>query len=155
MADDPDTDLPEAIDRLLREAMASHAADPARADFLLAYACSQCADPLPVYRVLYKFYNGRRRFEQAGAYAGRALAEAARRGGLPAAPMDWTRQHLARVEPMLASQVLLALKALAFIGLRIGDEAEAVGYLDTLRRLDPEDGSGASVVSALAESVRS
>jgi len=83
-----------------------------------------------------------------------AMAEAARRCGL-AGPQDtWTRADLVAVDPLLAGQLPLALKALAFIALRGGDQAGASGPLDALRRLDPEDGSGASVVTALAESVR-
>ncbi|MFA5082150.1 MAG: hypothetical protein WC474_06365 [Hydrogenophilaceae bacterium] len=142
-----------AAERLLREAMAEYPRDPVRADFLLDYACSQAADPLPFFRVLYKFHNRRRQFDRARDFADRALAEAARRGGLPAESAAWTRQHLGCLDPLLASQVLLALKALAFIALRRGEAPASTGYLDVLRRLDPEDGSGVSVVAALAESV--
>lgn len=35
--------------------MAEYAQGPARGDFLIQYACSQAADPLPFYRVIYKF----------------------------------------------------------------------------------------------------
>ncbi len=141
----------EAVDASLREAMAGYSADPAKADLLLQVACTQAADPLPLYRVLYKFYNRMRRFDVARDYASRALAEAARQGGLAQDPAGWTRAHLAGTDPLIASQALLALKALAFIALRSGDEAGARPCLAKLAALDPEDGSGVSVVQALME----
>ena len=106
--------------------------------------------PLPLLRVLYKFYNRQRRFDQAGEHAQRALAEAARQASLPADYRAWTHAHLRDADPLIASQALLAMKALAFISLRGGEETNAADYLASLRQLDPEDGSGASVVQALA-----
>lgn len=147
-------DLPEALAQLVRDAMAAYPADPARGDFLLDYACTQAADPLPLYRVLYKFHNRQRQFGHAREFAARALAEAARRADLSGPPSRWTRADLARLDPLLASHLLLSLKALSFIALRNGDAAGAADTLDALRRLDPEDGSGGSVVSALAQECR-
>jgi hypothetical protein len=140
--------------RLLEEAMADYPADPARGDFLLDYACTQAADPLPFYRVLYKFHNRRRQFGHAREFAARALAEAARQAGLPGQPARWTRAELTGLDPQLASHLLLSLKALSFIALRSGDAAGAAETLAALRRLDPEDGSGGSVVEALARECR-
>jgi hypothetical protein len=133
--------------------MAGYAADPERGDFLIHYACTQAADPLPLYRVVYKFYNRQRRFDLAGAFASRALEAAALRCGLPAHPGQWNRQMLAAIDPDLVSQMLLALKAQAFVALRQGTPEDARLSLDWLAALDPEDGSGASVVSALADSL--
>jgi tetratricopeptide (TPR) repeat protein len=146
--------LDPAVDKLVGDAMATYRQDPDRADLLFNVACTQLADPLPLYRVLYKFYNRQRRFDHAHDFAGRALAEAARQSGLPEAPRNWMPEMLAAADPLLASQCLLALKALSFISLRRGDEAGSLAHLETLLRLDPEDGSGVSVVAALAESVR-
>jgi len=143
----------EAVDRLVDDAMATYRHDPERADLLFNVACTQLADPLPLYRVLYKFYNRQRRFDHAYEFASRALAEAGRQCGLPQDPLTWSPEALAAAEPLLASQCLLALKALSFITLRRGDDAGSLNHLETLLRLDPEDGSGASVVAALAESV--
>jgi hypothetical protein len=133
--------------------MAGYAADPAKADLLLQVACAQAPDPLPLYRVLYKFYNRQRRFELARDYAARALAEAARQAGLPENCADWTPAQLAEAAPAIVSQALLALKALAFISLRNGDQAAARPWLEKLGQLDAEDGSGASVVQALAAAI--
>ena len=146
--------LPDPLSALIQEAMAGYAADPARGDFLLDYACTQATDPLPLYRVLYKFHNRQRQFGHARDFAARALAEAIRQAGLCGTPETWTAIDLAGLDPLLASQILLALKAQAFLALRADDEAGAAAPLTALRRLDPEDGSGVSVVEALAESVR-
>lgn len=144
-----ETAIPEAV----RAALANYASDPASADLLFQVASVDAADPLPLLRTLYKFYNRQRRFDLARDYATRALAEAARQAGLQRGYAEWTREHLAKADPLVASQALLALKALAFIALRSGDKADAKPCLEKLTELDPEDGSGVSVVQALAESV--
>ncbi|HNF90031.1 MAG TPA: hypothetical protein PLL19_11915 [Thiobacillaceae bacterium] len=142
-----------AADALLARAMAGYRADPVKGDFLLNYACTQAADPLPLYRVVSKFYNRQRRFEQAQDFARKALAEAGRQCGLPDDPETWRRAHLPAWDTALASHALLALKAMAYIALRREDPALAARYLAVLSALDPEDGSGVSVVSAMADSL--
>lgn len=138
---------------LLSQAMTGYRADPVQGDFLLNYACTQAADPLPLYRVVTKFYNRQRRFEQAQDYARKALAEAGRQCGLPDDPESWRREHLPAWDTILASHALLALKAMAFVALRREDTALAARYLAVLTVLDIEDGSGVSVVSAMADSL--
>lgn len=146
--------MDEAAETLLTQAMAEYRADdPARGDFLIHFAATQSANPLHLQRIAYKFYNRQRRFDLAHDFARCALLEAGRQAGLPAAFESWTPRHLAQADPSLASHALLALKALAFINLRAGNQAAARPYLDHLARLDPEDGSGASVVAALLASV--
>ncbi len=147
----PDLNTPDDLPGPVRAALADYAADPARADLILRVACASADDPLPLYRILYKFYNRQRRFDIARDYATSALAEAARRASLPADRATWTADMLDRVDPALASHVLLAMKALAFLSLR-GDRLEdAHPILEMLAELDPGDGSGASVVRALAD----
>jgi hypothetical protein len=142
-----------AADTLLARAMAEYRTDPARGDFLIHFAATQAANPLQLQRIAYKFYNRQRRFDLAHDFARRALLEAGRQAGLPAAFESWTLGHLAQADAGLASHALLALKALAFINLRAGNRDAARPYLDLLARLDPEDGSGGSVVAALLASV--
>jgi hypothetical protein len=139
-------DLPDTV----RAALADYASDPARADLILRVACTDSADPLPLYRVLYKFYNRQRRFEIARDYAMMALSEAAQRARLPADCTTWTTERLSQTDPGLASQALLAIKAQAFLALRCARPEAAQPLLEVLARLDPSDGSGASVVQALA-----
>lgn len=145
--------MDSAAETLLAQAMAEYREDPTRGDFLIHFACAPAADPLPLQRIAYKFFNRQRRFDMAQAFAQRALLEAGRQAGLPASYETWTRAHLAQADGSLSSHALLALKALAFIGLRAGDEAAARPYLDRLAQLDPEDGSGVSVIAALMDSV--
>lgn len=145
--------MPDMAETLLRRAMAEYPKDPTRNDFLIHFACTQALDPLPLYRVLCKFYNRQRRFDMALEFAHRALREAARQGGLPTSPESWTRKRLAEANPDVASHALLALKALAFLELRQGNDYQADRHLAILRQLDPEDGSGVSVVSALARAM--
>ncbi len=140
-------DLPDTV----RAALVDYASDPARADLILRVACADSADPLPLYRVLYKFYNRQRRFEIARDYATFALADAAQRAGLPADCTTWTADRLSQTDPGLASQALLAIKAQAFLALRCARPEAARPLLAALARLDPSDGSGASVVQALAD----
>lgn len=138
---------------LLRQAMADYPEDPTQGDFLIRFACTQAANPLPLQRIAYKFYNRQRRFDLARSFAHDALMEAGRRAGLPNTFAAWTRGDLERSDDELASHVRLALKALAFINLRAGDEHAAKPYLTYLTGLDPEDGSGVSVIAALMDSV--
>lgn len=143
---------PAAAEVLLSEGMACYAQDPVRGDFLIHFACVQSPTTLALLRIAYKFYNRQRRFDLARDLAGRALAEAARQAGMQTDFHGWSRAAWDGHDPLLFSQALLALKALAFLALRDGMEAAARPYLDTLLRLDPEDGSGASVVEALMHS---
>ncbi len=143
----------DAAETLLSQAMADYREDTARGDFLIHCACAQAADPLPLQRIAYKFYNRQRRFDLAQDFAQCALLEAGRQAGLPGDYETWTRGDLLQAEDNLASHALLALKALAFIGLRAGNELASRPYLDRLAQLDPEDGSGVSVIVALMDSV--
>ncbi len=138
-----------AAHALLRQAMLEYPGDPARGDFLIRYAFSQAADPLPLYRIGYKFYNRMRRFKAARDLAAEARLEAARRARLPADPAQWTRKQMEKLDAGLASHLLLALKASAFIALRMNETGHARVWLEQLTRLDPQDGSGASVIEAL------
>jgi hypothetical protein len=146
----PDLNTLDDLPGPVRAALADYSADPARADLTLRVACASADDPLPLYRVLYKFYNRQRRFDIARDYATSALDEAARQARLPADQSSWSAELLGHADPMAVSQALLAIKALAFLSLRLGDEAGASEHLARLGRLDPSDGSGASVVQALA-----
>jgi hypothetical protein len=146
--------LTGAAETLLRQAIADYARDAARADFIIHFACTQALNPLPAYRVIYKFYHRQRRLDLALDFADRALLEAARQCGLPLNPESWNRKRLDAARPDTASQALQALKAMAFLELRRGNDVVAGRHLAILRLLDPEDGTGVSVVSALADSSR-
>lgn len=141
---------PDDLPGPVHDALAGYAADPAGADLVLQVACAKATDPLALHRVLYKFYNRQRRFDIAREHAARALAEASRQGRLPPDIDAWNDDRLDRVDAYTASQIRLALKAIAFLSLRLDDVDTARAHLGHLARLDPADGSGASVVEALA-----
>lgn len=138
-----------AAETLLQQALTTYRNDPLRGDFLIHYACASASDPLPLQRIAYKFYNRQRRFARAYDFAACALGEAARRAGLADDFNTWRRESLLGLDADLSSHILLALKALAFLSLRMGEGHAAHPYLACLARLDPEDGSGASVIEAL------
>ncbi|MDW8323040.1 MAG: hypothetical protein RMK60_02955 [Burkholderiales bacterium] len=147
-------DVPDAVRALIERGMALHAKDPRQADFLLAYALSLAPQALALYRTLYKFYHRQGRADLALDLAVRALQVAAGQAGLPADWRSWTPAALGAAEQAAASQALQALKAQAFLRLRLGDADTAEAILARLRALDPMDGSGVSVVGALLASVQ-
>lgn len=146
--------LPEALQNLVREGMAKHAQDPAGGEFLFNYAISQAPEALPLYRVLYKFSNRRRRFDIGYDFASRGLAVATRQAGLDPDWQSWTAQTMDGIGFHHRSFLLLTLKAMAFIELRRGNPEQTEVVLQALRRLDPGDGIGASVIAALADGVQ-
>lgn len=146
--------LPQALQELVRQGMARHLADPAGGEFIFHYALSQAPEALPLYRVLYKFCNRRRRFDAAYDFATQGLAVAARQAGLSEDWQDWTSAMVSGSDFRLGSHLLLSLKAMAFIELRRGRNDEADRLLERLTRLDSSDGIGASVVAALAAGIQ-
>ena len=146
--------LPQALQALVRQGMARHLADPAGGEFLFHYAISQAPEALPLYRVLYKFCNRRRRFDAAYDFAALGLGAAARQAGLSEDWQDWSSAMVSGADYRLGSHLLLSLKAMAFIELRRGHGDEAERILDRLTGLDPGDGIGASVVAALAAGIQ-
>lgn len=150
----PSAELPAELQGLIEHGMALYAREPQQADFLFAYALSLAPEVPGLYRILYKFYHRQRRDDLARELAQRGLQAAARQAGLPAQWSAWSRAALREAEAGAASQALLALKALAFFSLRAGDTATAEAILARLHELDPDDGSGASVVTALMSGVQ-
>lgn len=144
--------LPEAVNQLLQAAVtASHANQPL-AEKLFRQAQDTDRACLQTYFALYKFYFYQGRLLEAEREVIAALQEAAHQGKFPC---DYHR--LARevgTWNLYASEIglfyLYSLKALAFIKLRLAQDAEARVILSLLRVLDPEDRCGASVIMSLA-----
>ena len=146
--------VPPPADDLLARARAAWRDVPA-ATVLLAQALAIAPDCLPLHYARYKFHSSHGQYALAEAAARAALAEAARQAGLPP---DW-RALAHGVDPAIdwadvqgaAHFYLFTLKALAYLRLRRGDLAEAGAVLDTLARLDPDDGVGAAVTRSLLQ----
>lgn len=118
---------------------------------LLWTAALSAPDNLPVYYLLYKLHTSLGELDHALRAASTGLDRAARAAGLHA---DWNRVNPGDADfsqPGPAHFWLFTLKALAFIRLRSGQPGMARQLLEQLRRLDPEDQIGASVVAALLE----
>lgn len=137
------------VARLLQEATVSHARTyHAEAVLWSAHALDPAC--LAVYYALYKFYFHQGDLAEAQRLVRRSLTEAARQCGIEE---DWRRAHRASADwsDTTAPQhfYLFGLKALAFIGLRMGQGEEAGDLLDKIGELDPEDNVGAAVVRDL------
>lgn len=138
------------ITQLLRKAVAVYQ-QTSRAEAILWSA--QAIDPtcLPVYFALYKFYFYKFRLADAEKVALMGLETAAHQGGFPA---DWSRLFPLSANWSMTDGpqhfYLFTLKALAFIRLRLGRQAESLALLGKLRELDPGDSVGSSVIRDLA-----
>ena len=139
--------MPDEVHALLERGMAQYPSDPAGAELLFGIARALAPASLPLTRALVKFYNRAGAFDAAWDMAELGRREAARIGHLPPDWRDWTPDMLTGPA---ASFALLTLKAMAFLELRRGDTAAALEILNQLERLDPADGTGGSVVAALA-----
>jgi tetratricopeptide (TPR) repeat protein len=149
------THLPEAVNRLLQAGVAASHADKPQAERLFKKAQQMDRSCLQTYFALYKFYFYQGRLQDAEREVICGLEEASRQGNFPVEYRRLARESLQ--EKMYASEAALfylyTLKALAFIKLRLGQEAEARRILAAIAELDPEDRCGASVIMSLAEAL--
>jgi len=143
-------DLPAGVLALLQRGMAQYRSDPVGAELLFGIARSQAPCSLPLYRALVKFYNRECQFDAAYDIATLGMREAARLDKLPPDWRDWTPD---RMTGQAASFALLTLKGMAYMELRRGNTPAAIEILEQLKRLDPSDGIGSSVVAALAAGI--
>ena len=148
--------LPEAVNQLLQAGVLANHADKPRAELLFKQAQKLDASCLQTYFALYKFYFYQGRLVEAEREVLAGLEEAAIQGGFPG---DYQRLALEPVKwDMYASEITLfylyTLKALAFIKLRREQEQEAEAILTLLRKLDPEDRCGATVIMQLAQALK-
>jgi len=101
---------------------------------------------------MYKLFAYSGRLDEAEALIDETLARAAEAGGFDADPTrlfaEDSRWQSATGNDRL---YLYSLKALGFVRLRLGNVDGAVSVLDELKRLDPLDQVGGSVVAGMAE----
>ena len=140
-------EVPPQAKALVEQARAE--SNPERALALL-WTAQVCAPECPsLYYLLYKFYARHADFDQAEEAALKGLEVAAEQALLPD---DWrvvTPEMADFASPGPARFWVFTLKALAFIRLRKQDPDAARAYLAKVQELDPEGGSGASVIEAL------
>lgn len=141
-------ELPRHVDVLMQKAVALFGEDPDRARAMLRHVIEIAPETLPAYRSLVKLLNREQRFDDAIRVIEEGLVEASRQIGIGPQWMLWTRKTVSGVEPA-RPYLLQFLKALAFVEVRRGDLHAAGVVVEQLARLDPEDGVGHSVISAL------
>jgi len=142
--------IPERVNAFL-QAAALRPGDTAWAEENIKQALAENPEQLETYVAMYKLYCYRGRFDEAESMARTALEKAAIQAGverdwraLTAASADWSQSD----GP--ARLLLCSLKALAFISLRQQQWSRAGEILELLKRLDPQDRVGASVVRDMA-----
>ncbi len=149
-------DVPQPVNTLLQQAVTASRVDKPRAEQLFKQANLLDKECLQTYFALYKFYFYQARLAESEHFVLAGLQEAARQGGFPA---DYRQlyKELAQWD-LYADEITLfylyTLKALAFIKLRQDYADQANNILDMMRKMDPEDRSGASVIMDLAEAVQ-
>ena len=146
--------IPFAVNRLLQAGVAQTSKNLAEAEQLFLQALRLDNQCLQTYFALYKFYFYQKRLREAEYFALQGLEESARQGGFPS---DYRRlaRDLEKWD-LYANEIglfyLYTLKALIFIKLRQEQIVEAQVMLTQLKKLDPHDLSGASVIMDLADS---
>ncbi len=147
-------DVPAAVNQLLQAGVLANHADKPRAEQLFKQAQQLDANCLQTYFALYKFYFYQGRLREAEGEVLAGLRAAASLGGFAedCAVLAEQGHDMYFSEPGLF--YLYTLKALAFIKLRLEQDAEAERILGILRRLDPEDRSGGSVIMQLAQALQ-
>lgn len=147
--------IPENINQLLQAGVAASRTDKKTAESLFIKAYQLDPSCLQTYFALYKFYFYQARLLEAEYYVLIGLEQAANQVGFPADFQQLRRQQNQWNFYANESSLfyLYSLKALAFIKLRQNHLEVADAILQTLKEIDPEDRSGASVIMELAEGI--
>jgi len=140
-------EVPADVDEILQQGVVSYRTSPATAEACFRRALSVAPEVLPVYFCLYKIHSYQGELSAALAAASAGLAEAKRQAGLSGDIADWPCSLEVAHGPRRF--LLYTLKALAFIHLKLGSPGEAQKILEQLRRLDPTNQVGWSVVAEL------
>lgn len=141
--------LPPEAEAALREA-GQAGGDTARAMAALMRASTLAPAHPAVFIAFYRHYFYGHRPRLARAVARRALVSAAQALGLPPLWREVPSAPLPGAADDPATRFYLwVLKGIAYLSLRLGDEAEARAALAKLRALDPEDRVGAAVIEAV------
>jgi tetratricopeptide (TPR) repeat protein len=140
-------EVPADIDELLQRGVVNYRTSPKTAESCFREALARAPNVLPVYFCLYKIHSYQGELSAALDAANAGLAEATRQAGLTSDMSDWPCLAGAGQGPRRF--VLYTLKALAFIHLKRGAAPDATQILAQLKRLDPDNQVGWSVVAEL------
>ncbi len=146
--------LPPEVNRLLQMAVTASHSDKPLAEKYFKQAQALDKTCLQTYFALYKFYFYQGRLDEAEREVLGALEEASLQGGFPG---EYSRLSSEKNWDLYASEAALfylySLKALAFIKLRQDQAAHAREILASMKIIDPEDRSGASVIMQLSDAL--
>lgn len=143
--------LPAAAETALREASLSRG-EPAVEGAALMRAQALAPEHPAVLIALYRSHFYGHRLQPARAVARHALAVGAGALGLPTVWREVPAQALPGARHDAVTRFyLFALKGLAYLSLRLGDEAEARDALALLRALDPDDRVGGALIEAVRQ----
>ena len=143
--------LPEAASQLIDQAASAYGAEQAEVYLLRAHLIAP--EHLSVLVAVYRYYFYQHRLEEARRAGEWAMRVAARRLGLPE---EWRRLDASFLVAAARSMgmlrfYLLALKAVGYINLRLGDHATATAQLRKVVDLDEADRLGAAALLSVVE----
>lgn len=150
-----DAPLSEEVSELLD--MASQAYPGAEAEKYLMRAYFLEPDHLMVHVGLYRFFYYQHRYEDALVIADRSLKVAGEKLGLPVQWQNLMPENLGGgvfVSMGLTRFYVLALKARAYLQLRLQALDEAIDCLEKIKQLDPKDQFGSAFLLKIAKQER-
>ena len=150
--DDP---LSEEVTQLLDMAAQAYPSEDAEKYLMRSYFLEP--DHLVVHVGLYRFYYYQHRYEDALVVADRSMKIAGQKLNLPLSWKDLAPENLGSgvfVSMGLTRFYLLALKARAYLKLRLNELDEAIECLQKLEQLDPKDQFGSAFLLKIAKRER-
>lgn len=130
---------------------AAEACPDKKTESLLRRLHAQKPDSLHVLVALYRFYYYQHRYEDALDIAAQAISASANSLGITVEWNELGAHHLGMTASMgLIRFYMLALKAAAYLLLRLGRVEQAIARLDKIIELDPADQFGASFLHKIA-----
>jgi tetratricopeptide (TPR) repeat protein len=147
-----DGDLSSADEALLKKAADAYPSK--ESENILLELHDRLPNSLTVIVALYRFYYYQHRYHDALAIAGIAMDVSANMMGVSVAWHQITEMHLGKgvlVSMGLTRFYILALKASAYVLMRIGEVEQAHARLQKIIELDPVDQFGASFLYRMAE----
>ncbi len=147
-----DETMPAVVNELLLQASSSYSEGKAELPLLRAYLLAP--DNLSVLVALYRFYFYRHRYDEALRIAELSMQAAACRLGFPDSWERLDESYLSRAASRSLGMVrfyLLALKAAAYIKLRMGECEVAQEMLLTVQNMDVNDRLGSDLLLAIID----
>ena len=147
-----DTPLSSELERLLLQASSAYGTPDAELYLLRAFL--RAPENLSVLVALYRYYFFQHRLEEAANIAERAMSAAGASLGFP---QEWRRLNYRYLAQAVARSIglvrfyLLALKAAACVGLRLGRLETAREMLAKVRELDHADRLGVAALIAIVD----